>query len=150
MSTLIPSHVSHPNISQLSFRNFVSGSQTFCECVPKSTHRNLLHLWGNEEQPRRPLLLSLLSLSLSQSVFAVGLIDVMHESREAPLLLLIDLGAAISLRVRPDFHYACSTGPEIITCYGLREIGLLICGLFTQRRQMNAIFFTQFHATHSK
>ena len=43
-----------------------------------------------------------------------------------------------------------STGPEIITCYGLREIGSLICILFTHRRQLNAIFFTQFHATRSK
>ena len=40
-----------------------------------------------------------------------------------------------------------STGPEIITCYGLREIGSLICILFTHRRQLNAIFFIQFHVT---
>ena len=38
------------------------------------------------------------------------------------------------------------TGPEIIICYGLREIGQFICVLFTHRRQLNAIFspiFTQ-------
>ena len=42
------------------------------------------------------------------------------------------------------------TGPKIITCYGLREIGSLICILFTHRGQLNAIFFIQYHVTHNK
>ena len=40
------------------------------------------------------------------------------------------------------------TGPEIITSHRLREIEQLICDLFTHQRQVDTIFFTQFHATH--
>ena len=42
------------------------------------------------------------------------------------------------------------TGPEIITSHRLREIEQLICDLFTHQRQVDTIFFTQFHATHGK
>ena len=35
-------------------------------------------------------------------------------------------------------------------CVRLGNFGSLICGLFTHRRQVIAIFFTQFHTTHGK
>ena len=74
-----------PNIFPRFFRTF-SESRTFVCAQPDSTHRNLA-LGGSEEHPR-PLPLSLSPSRRRSAVFAVGLIDVMHESLEAPLLAL--------------------------------------------------------------